>query len=187
MMGSRVMDVGFRTRIIFGTCVGVILLLVVWVFYVMLPRNSLVIDEVNYNDEHRECLALNVYFEARNQSIMGQMAVAHVTLNRVYDKRFPKTICGVVKQGKYYGNSPRRDKCQFSFWCDGRSDKPKNIPAWNNAKKIANHVLNNHSKTNQDVTHGALYYHATYVKPDWSKFNLEHSITIGDHIFYRTK
>ena len=181
------MNANSRIRVILGACIVVFVLSVAWISYVMLSQSLPIIAAVNFNNENRRCLALNVYFEARNQPVRGQMAVAHVTLNRVYDKEFPKTICGVVKQGKYYGNSPRRDKCQFSFWCDGRSDKPKNIPAWNNAKKIANHVLNNHSKTNQDVTHGALYYHATYVKPDWSKFNLEHSITIGNHIFYRTK
>ena len=123
------MNIRFRIRIVLGTSVVVLSLLVVWIPYMMLHQNLLIIDKVNYNHENRKCLALNVYFEARNQLTKGQIAVANVTLNRVYDKRFPKTICDVVKQGKYYGNSPRRDKCQFSFWCDGQPNKPKNITA----------------------------------------------------------
>lgn len=152
-----------------------------------LPQSLPVIDEVNYNDENRKCLSLGVYFEARNQPVKGQLGVAYVTLNRVHDKRFPDTICGVVKQGKYKNGEPARDQCQFSFWCDGVIDIPKNMTAWDNARKIANHALDHYTKSYQDVTHGALYYHATYVKPDWSRFNLEHSVTIGNHIFYRTK
>ncbi len=155
--------------------------------YYEIPKALPVIKKTNYNDENRKCLALNVYFESRNQPVRGQFGVAYVTLNRVHDKRFPDTICGVVKQGKYKGGRVKRDQCQFSFWCDGLDDTPKHVIAWDNAKTIANHALDNYSKTYQDVTHGATYYHATYVNPDWSRFNLEHAVTIGNHIFYRTK
>jgi len=178
---------GLKIRLILVANIFILAFLIISISYSALQKNLPRIGEINYGDEHRKCLALNVYFEARNQPIRGQMAVAYVTLNRVNDMRFPKTICEVVKQGKYYGNSPRRDKCQFSFWCDGRSDKPKNITAWNNARKIADRVLNNYGKPKKDMTRGALYYHANYVKPDWSKFNLEHSVTIGSHIFYKVK
>jgi len=153
-----------------------------------IPQQLPEISAINYNEENRKCLALNIYFEARNQLVKGQFGVAYVTLNRVYDKKFPDTICKVVKQGRYHASGePKRNECQFSFYCDGKSDIPKNITAWENAQTIANHALDNYSKNYQDVTHGATFYHATYVKPDWSRFNLEHSVTIGNHIFYRSR
>ena len=156
--------------------------------YYNIPDTLPEISVINYNEDNRKCLALNIYFEARNQLVKGQFGVAYVTLNRVYDKKFPNTICKVVKQGRYHSSGePKRNECQFSFYCDGKPDIPKDISAWENAITIANHALNNYSKNYQDVTHGATFYHATYVRPDWSRFNLEHSITIGNHIFYRTK
>ena len=63
------------------------------------------------------CLALNIYFEARNQPTSGQIAVAEVTLNRVASRNYPNTVCGVVKQSNKNG-------CAFSWYCDGKSDKP---------------------------------------------------------------
>ena len=68
-------------------------------------------------DEVR-CLATNIYWEARNQSIQGMYAVADVTLNRVKDKRWPSTVCEVVKQR-------RKGVCQFSWFCDGKPDLPR--------------------------------------------------------------
>ena len=68
-----------------------------------------------------ECLALNVYFEARGEPFVGKLAVAHVVLNRMRDRRFPASACMVVKQG---GDRVRHN-CQFSWWCDGKSDVPK--------------------------------------------------------------
>ena len=84
------------------------------------------------------CLAENIYHEARGESTAGKMAVALVTLNRVEDKRFPNTVCGVVKQTKYYP-SGRIDlhSCQFSWYCDGKSDKPIDKKCWEDALLIA--------------------------------------------------
>ena len=77
----------------------------------------------NAHGNETECLAENIYFEARNQGFAGWVAVAQVTLNRVRDDRFPNTICEVVKQGLTYESGfPIRDKCQFSWYCDGKSD-----------------------------------------------------------------
>ena len=75
------------------------------------------------NDYH--CLASNIYWEARNQPLLGKLAVAQVTQNRVDNKRYPDTICSVVKQTKFYP-SGRIDlhSCQFSWYCDGKSDQP---------------------------------------------------------------
>ena len=135
------------------------------------------------------CLALNTYHEAKNQSTVGQIATAQVVMNRVEDKRFPNTVCEVVKQGptrpswedpnKEY---PIRHRCQFSWYCDGKSDVPKNEKAWRKAQDVAFLVLYN--KIQLDVTEGATHYHATYVKPAWAKTK-KRTTRIEKHIFYR--
>ena len=135
------------------------------------------------------CLALNTYHEAKNQSTVGQIATAQVVMNRVEDKRFPNTVCEVVKQGptrpswedpnKEY---PIRHRCQFSWYCDGKSDVPKNEKAWKKAQDVAFLVL--YDKIQLDVTEGATHYHATYVKPAWAKTK-KRTTQIEKHIFYR--
>ena len=135
------------------------------------------------------CLALNTYHEAKNQSLVGQIATAQVVMNRVEDKRFPNTICEVVKQGptrpswedpkKEY---PIKHRCQFSWYCDGKSDIPKNEKAWKKAQDYAYLVLYNRIAI--DVTEGATHYHATYVKPSWAKTKTR-TTRIESHIFYR--
>ena len=135
------------------------------------------------------CLALNTYHEAKNQSMIGQIAVAEVVMNRVQDKRFPNSVCEVVKQGptrpswedpkKEY---PIKHRCQFSWYCDGKSDVPKNEKAWKKAQEYAYLVLYNRIAI--DVTEGATHYHATYVKPSWAKTKTR-TTRIEKHIFYR--
>ena len=135
------------------------------------------------------CLALNTYHEAKNQSLVGQIATAQVVMNRVEDNRFPNTICEVVKEGptrpswedpnKEY---PIKHRCQFSWYCDGKSDVPKNEKAWRNAQDVAFLVL--YDKIKLDVTEGATHYHATYVKPAWAKTK-KRTTRIEKHIFYR--
>tara|TARA_B100000941_G_C28322736_1_gene457381 strand:+ start:105 stop:566 length:462 start_codon:yes stop_codon:yes gene_type:complete len=134
-----------------------------------------------YGNE-KECLAENVYFEARGQGAAGWVAVAQVTLNRVQDKRFPNTICEVVKQGLTYENGyPIKNKCQFSWYCDGKSDKIKNIIVYNKIVELMNYILD---QGLFDFTDGATHYHADYVRPDWAKTKTK-TIEIEDHIFYR--
>ena len=133
------------------------------------------------------CLALNTYHEAKNQSLVGQIATAQVVMNRVADDRYPNTICEVVKQGptrpswenpeKEY---PIRHRCQFSWYCDGKPDVPKNEKAWRKAQDVAFLVLYN--KINLDVTEGATHYHATYVRPAWAKTKTR-TTRIEKHIF----
>jgi hypothetical protein len=126
-----------------------------------------------------QCLALNIYFEARSESIEGQHAVGHVVMNRVADSSFPDTICDVVKQG----GEAKLNQCQFSWWCDGRPDTPVNQQAWSKsmlrALEIASGVVD-------DPTHGALWYHADYVNPKWSKA-MTMVTKIGQHLFYLSK
>ena len=135
------------------------------------------------------CLALNTYHEAKNQSLVGQIATAQVVMNRVEDNRFPNTICEVVKEGptrpswedpdKEY---PIKHRCQFSWYCDGKDDTPKNEKAWRKAQDVAFLVLYN--KIQLDVTEGATHYHATYVRPAWARTK-KRTTRIEKHIFYR--
>ena len=131
------------------------------------------------------CLALNTYHEAKNQSMIGQVATAQVVMNRVADRRYPNTVCEVVKQGpKYKGSDvPVRHKCQFSWFCDGKSDEPKrDSKEWFKAQDYARIVLS--GRIALDVTEGATHYHATYVRPAWAKTKTR-TTRIERHIFYR--
>jgi len=130
------------------------------------------------------CLALNVYHEAKNQPFIGQVAVAQVVMNRVYDERYPNTVCEVVEQGPTYSwkpDFPIRNRCQFSWYCDGLSDTPTEKDAWDNAIMVANGVY--HSNF-EDFVEGATHYHAYYVAPEWASAKT-YIVRIEDHIFYR--
>jgi len=140
--------------------------------------------------EEAICLADNVYHEARNQPAAGQMAVISVTVNRVNDPRFPSSICEVVKQGPHRPTwkgtgemIPVRHKCQFSWYCDGKSDKIYDTETWNHIYLLTKGIV---SGTLQilDITEGATHYHADYVSPAWAKTKTK-TIEIEDHIFYR--
>lgn len=122
------------------------------------------------------CLARAVYFEARSESDMGQLAVAKVILNRVKSPKFPNSICGVVYQG-----SGNRNSCQFSFACDGQPDDVKQPAAWDHAKKIAQRAIAGDPAV--AMMGKATNYHADYVKPKWAK-NMRRLSKIGRHIFY---
>lgn len=125
------------------------------------------------------CLALNIYFEARSEPEQGQRAVGHVVMNRVANQHYPNTVCKVVRQG----GEEQLNRCQFSWWCDGRSDKPSNQKVWRNSLRLANAIYLGHSK---DPTAGALWYHAVYVSPYWSD-TLVLVRKIGQHLFYLKK
>ncbi len=130
-----------------------------------------------------ECLALNIYHESRNESTAGQVGVAQTTLNRVESKRFPNSVCGVVYQGMYRDGVPVRDGCQFSWFCDGLADTPRNMRAYERSYKLAN-IMMDTGNAIPDITDGSLYYHADYVSPRWSKTKIKRT-RIDSHIFYR--
>ena len=133
------------------------------------PDTKAVFAEIS--KEERHCLALNVYFESRGESKVGQEFVGWVTLNRVMNSDFPDTICKVVWQDD-----------QFSWTHDGKSDRPKDQAAWDVAKIVAEEVLQSYG-VERDPTEGATYFHATSVKPTWAK-SFERVVRIDNHIFY---
>ena len=143
--------------------------------------------------ESIECMALNIYHESRNQTLGGRLAVGYVTLNRVNNDKYPDTICGVVKQAKmnrwYLENHnkkvPSRNKCQFSWYCDGKSDQPLESNAWEEAYLLAIHVINMYDVIS-DPTKGSIMYHSTKVNPYWTDA-YKYQVTIDDHIFYGSK
>ncbi len=154
-----------------GVWTGVVLLIAV---YLVLDRA--VPEPAKADLVDLDCLALNIYFEARGEPLDGKRAVGHVVLNRVADEGFPGTICQVVRQG----GEVERNRCQFSWWCDGQSDRPADQLAWRESREVAWEVLRGATK---DPTRGALWYHAAYVQPPWSETKAK-SRQIGQHVFY---
>jgi len=134
--------------------------------------------DLPYTEEDISWLAKNIYFEAGNQATAGRVAVLMVTLNRVAHSRFPSTIKDVVTQG-----GERLYKCQFTWYCDGKPDKIRDIEAYNEIRQLVYTYIQIASKMT-DITSGAIYYHATYVKPKWAA-QKKKIIRIGDHIFYK--
>lgn len=149
--------------------------------------HQLVPKLTSYTEQDRECLARNIYFEAKNQSLTGQMAVGIVTIKRVVDKRFPNTLCEVVKQTrhKYANGFPVRHKCQFSWYCDGKPDRPVERRSYKQAEQIANALLDQESSI-EDFTYGADHYHADYIDPPAWTQSMTKVAQIDNHIFYST-
>jgi len=131
------------------------------------------------------CMATNIYHESKFQSMLGQIAVGQVVMNRVEDSRFPNNVCDVVTQAVTYKGTdkPVIHKCQFSWYCDGKKDTPVlKSDEWYNAKRYARMVL--YGTITLDFTEGATHYHATYVRPAWAKTKTK-TTRIDRHIFYR--
>ena len=154
------------------------------------------------------CMSQNIYFEARHESMIGKIAVAHVVMNRIKDKNFPDTVCKVVKQGpkkeswktkkdptlpdeeRVYW--PRRDRCQFSWYCDGHRDMlwvtykdgtiiPQNMTAWRDSIHVALFVMND--EWSMDPTDGATFYYNPHIaNPSWGGTYTETAM-IGNHRF----
>ena len=146
-----------------------------------------------YSLKDVDCLAKNIYFEAGVESTAGKLAVANVTINRKLNKSYPNTICGVVQEGIHYYSAklndhvPVRDRCQFSWYCDGRLDIPNEGRTWNSAQALAVKVLDSHYEDKLiDITDGATHYHANWMEtyPKWSK-QKKIMASIDRHIFYR--
>ncbi len=126
-------------------------------------------------EEATRCLALAMYWEAKAEGAAGMRAVGQVVLNRVAHPKFPGTVCGVVRQG---GEQP---PCQFSWWCDGKSDQPTEAQSWALAQRLARGLLADRPK---DPTRGALFFHSTRISTPWV-LPRQRTAQIGSHIFYR--
>lgn len=123
--------------------------------------------------EEQQCLALTLYFEARGEGRDGMVAVGWIVLNRIRTPGFPGTPCAVIRQG---GETP---PCQFSWWCDGKSDRPREARSWQSAQLIAAELLRDPPP---DPTAGALYFHHSGARAPWKR---ERTVEIGRHVFYR--
>lgn len=143
---------------------------------------SLVLASFSHGfNSDQQCLALNIYHEARSESLAGQYAVADVVLNRVESSRYPDTVCEVVFSAQWNNGVVVRNKCQFSWYCDGKPDTPTERDAYARANEIAHNILA--YGRFRGLTEGASHYHTNYVSPSWNE-HMRLIGTIGDHIFY---
>ncbi len=126
--------------------------------------------------EERECLALAVYWEAGGEKREGMAAVAAVVLNRRESPDFPATVCEVVREG---GTKPG---CQFTFWCDGKSETPRDADLWAVAQEVAAEAL---ERRPPDPTGAALFFHAESLGAAPWKIPRERTTRIGRHVYYR--
>ena len=140
-------------------------------------------DAVLMDPQEIECMSKNIYFEAAVESTAGKLAVAQVTLNRVRSQTFPNSVCSVVYEGRHDTNGfPKRDQCQFSWYCDGKHDTPNKGRMWEESKQIALYALSNIDMI--DITDGATHYHADYIpNPRWA-IARHRTLQIDTHIFY---
>ena len=127
-------------------------------------------------DDPRECLAVTLYFEAGGGEREDMEAVASVVLNRRAHYDFPPSVCEVVRQG---GPEPG---CQFSWWCDGRSDRPQDRDVWRQALAVTDAALRGRI---DDATGGALFFHAADLETVPWRVPRERTVQIGRHIYYR--
>jgi hypothetical protein len=137
------------------------------------------LTEDEFRAREMRCMATAIYFEARDEPIRGQLAVAQVIMNRIRSPFYPKTICGVVYQGER-----NRTGCQFSFTCTGKHNAVKEKEEWATAVKLAKQVIA--GEVWIDEVGYATHYHATYVHPNW-RHELDKVAQIGGHIFYKMK
>lgn len=128
-------------------------------------------------DDALTCLSRTIYWEAKGGGKADMEAVANVVLNRTGHNGFPDTVCGVVKQGQ------AQKHCQFSWWCDGRSDQVEEKNRYDLAKEIARRALNQQLT---DRTRGAMYFHDRHASPGWAKTYIRTAET-DEFVFYKPR
>ena len=149
------------------------------------------VEDPFFKNNEITCLAKNMYFEARSEGIAGVVATTQVVYNRVNSKEYPNTICEVIEQAKISqwwlkekGKIvPIRNRCQFSWFCDGKSDEPKEKKVFSKMVDISKDLVYGNIQV-VDITEGATHYHADYVYPAWRKTKTK-TVEVADHIFYR--
>ena len=145
---------------------------------------------IDYPDQEDVlCLATNIYHEARSESRAGKESVAQVVVNRVADPTFPNTVCEVVYQARvsrwHLENTgkivPLRHQCQFSWYCDGKSDYiDMSSEVWWETFDVAWQVL---LGRHNNLVGNSTFYHADYVSPRWSR-SFQRVAKVDTHIFY---
>jgi len=153
------------------------------VYKIYIILGMLFFSSLAYAEEDKQlnCLVEAVYHEARSESFTGQLAVANVIIERANLSKFPNTICKVVHAGKYWKGNIVRNKCAFSYYCDGKKE-------WSSIEKKALDTAYHVSSLALEgvtllSTLGATHYHASYVSPSWTN-SMERLEQIGTHIFY---
>ena len=185
MKSLNLKDVGRRLRIA--------IFLLILLPFLIIPSITTSADE---ESPEFICLVENIYFESKGESMRGKIAVGVVTLNRLKDSRYPKTICEVVKQGPVRESwktrqdstlaadqrlyNPIRHRCQFSWWCDGYKERIKYDENWIDSVRAAKSAL---TGKYDDLVDGATHYHAVYVTPEWAN-RLRFIVQIDNHKFY---
>jgi spore germination cell wall hydrolase CwlJ-like protein len=185
MKSLNLQDVGRRLRIA--------IFLLILLPFLIIPSITTSADE---ESPEFICLVENIYFESKGESMRGKIAVGVVTLNRLKDSRYPKTICEVVKQGPVRESwktrqdstlaadqrlyNPIRHRCQFSWWCDGYKERIKYDENWIDSVRAAKSAL---TGKYDDLVDGATHYHAVYVTPEWAN-RLKFIVQIDNHKFY---
>jgi spore germination cell wall hydrolase CwlJ-like protein len=195
-----------HTPLDFKTATIIILLTIIVMFATTPDALSAEVVTINmseqprdYNQEEIDCLAMNIYHEARNEPFGGKAAVGVVTMNRLFSNRYPNTVCKVVWQKTYkryrFTNGGRYIP-QFSWTLDGKPDKAYNKKAYARAHKLARLIYMNYTQDNiKWLKHlhlnakfsEALFYHADYVNPRWGRIKKQtgkYINTIGRHLFY---
>ncbi len=127
---------------------------------------------VELSDDELHWLTQNIYWETRNQKSLGQVLVGFVTLNRMNNKRWPGTVYGVVTQ-----------RNQFSWFWDGKSDRPKEMRAWKSAVNVAKFVCAVYDLEENFVYREMYWYHTDDVDPYWNN-NLKLYTFVEKHMFY---
>lgn len=122
-----------------------------------------------------DCIAMALYWEARGESERGMIAVGWAILNRANSPDFPATPCEVVHQG---GEKP---PCQFSWWCDGKSDRPTDLSSWTRVRTLATRLVRDPPR---DPTRGAVFFHSTAISEPWRRKRTR-TARVGNHVFYR--
>lgn len=153
-----------RAAILFSALVSMAAIVIVTKDIVSAKR----LQAQSHRQAELNCLARNVYYEARGEPLVGQYAVAEVTLNRVVSPAFPATVCAVV-----------HERHAFSWTLLDSPPDPGGL-AWQRAMAVASSVYDNNEAPFVD---GALFYHATYVVPGWASTRMQ-VVRINRHIFY---
>lgn len=172
-----------RSDLAFFAALGVPFVIVGFIVYFAYAARDTI--DGSRNDAARQrardirCLAENIYFEARGETLEGQYAVAEVTMNRLRSPYFPDTICEVVHDTRW-DSSRRRMVAHFS-WTAFKLRLESGSDAWKQAMDVATLVYDGHHEA---VVPGALFYHATSVRPYWAS-SKRVVARIGNHIFYR--